>query len=140
MALPLAGILAAAVPSIIDTIAGLFPDNKAKAEAEAKLTMALIDIGAKQDQAQLEVNKTEAGHRSIFVAGWRPALMWTCVSCVFYSWWVYPWLIFAIRIYLPEFDVLSIPMPPTDELWVLILGAMGLGGMRTFEKTKRIAK
>lgn len=139
MAAPLVGILASLAPSIIDAISGLFPDSKAKAEAEAKLTMALVQVGAEQDKAQMAVNQTEAAHRSIFVAGWRPALMWVCVSCVFYTWWIYPWLILIVEMQYPGMAQ-RIPKPPVEELWVLVMGAMGLGGFRTFEKFKGVSK
>lgn len=139
MAAPLIPLLAGALPSLIDAVAGLFPDTKAKNEAEAKLTAALLQYGATQEAQQLEVNKTEAAHQSVFVAGWRPALMWVCVSCVLYTWWIYPWLIFVIMLYYPDL-ALKIPKPPTEELWILIMGAMGLGGLRTFEKVKGKSK
>ena len=137
MAFPLVPILTAAVPSLIDAITDLFPDTKSKNQAEAKLTAALVEYGHKQEQSQMEVNKQEAAHTSVFVAGWRPALMWICASCVFYTWWLYPWMIFVAAIHWPE-HVANIPKPPTEELWVLIFGAMGLGGMRTFEKVKGV--
>lgn len=139
MAFPLVPILTAAVPTLIDAIADLFPDTKSKASAEAKLTAAIAEYGHQQAQAQMEVNKVEAAHVSTFVAGWRPALMWICASCIFYTWWVYPWMIFFAAIHWPEY-VDKIPQPPNDELWVLVFGAMGLGGMRTFEKVKGVAK
>lgn len=139
MAVPIIPILTGAIPSLIDAIAGLFPDNKAKGEAEAKLTAALLQYGATQEAQQLEVNKTEAAHRSVFVAGWRPALMWVCVSCVLYTWWIYPWMIFVVMLYYPNM-ALHIPKPPSEELWILIMGAMGLGGLRTFEKVKGQSK
>jgi len=130
---PLAG-------KLVDAIAGLFPDSKAKAEAEAKLTATLIEAGLAQEAQQSQVNAVEAAHRSIFVAGWRPGLMWVCVSCVFYTWWIYPWLIFFVDLHYGWEVAARIPVPPTGELWVLIMGAMGLGGMRTFEKFKGVAR
>lgn len=140
MAAPLVGLLASVAPSIIGAISSLFPDSKAAAEAEAKLAQSLMELEAKQAEAQLAVNAAEASHRSIFVAGWRPALMWTCVTCVFYTWWIYPWLIFIILNKFPDVDVTKIPPPPAEELWVIVMGAMGLGGFRTFEKIKGVSK
>jgi len=139
MALPLVPILVAAVPKLIDSIAGLFPDTKAKDEATAKLTAQLVEIGAQQDRAQAAINQTEAGHRSVFVAGWRPAIMWVCAFCVLYTFVIYPWLVFICSLHWPDY-VWEIPAPPNEQLWALVFGVLGIGGMRTFEKFKGVSK
>lgn len=80
-------------------------------------------------KVQSEINKMEAQHRSIFVAGWRPFIGWICGIALAYNFiirdviaWIYP-------------DV----MPPAiqmDQLITILLGMLGLGGLRTFEKIK----
>ena len=80
-------------------------------------------------KVQSEINKMEAQHRSIFVAGWRPFIGWICGIALAYNFiirdliaWVSP-------------DV----MPPAiqmDQLITILLGMLGLGGLRTFEKIK----
>ena len=80
-------------------------------------------------KVQSEINKMEAQHRSIFVAGWRPFIGWICGVALFYN--------FIIR------DVIAwvspMAMPPAiqmDQLITILLGMLGLGGLRTFEKIK----
>jgi len=80
-------------------------------------------------KVQSEINKMEAQHRSIFVAGWRPFIGWICGIALAYN--------FIIR------DVIAwlSPniMPPAiqmDQLITILLGMLGLGGLRTFEKIK----
>ena len=80
-------------------------------------------------KVQSEINKMEAQHRSIFVAGWRPFIGWICGLALAYNFiirdliaWVSP-------------DI----MPPAiqmDQLITILLGLLGLGGLRTFEKIK----
>lgn len=80
-------------------------------------------------KVQSEINKMEAQHRSIFVAGWRPFIGWICGIALAYNFiirdliaWVSP-------------DI----MPPAiqmDQLITILLGMLGLGGLRTFEKIK----
>lgn len=80
-------------------------------------------------KVQSEINKMEAQHRSVFVAGWRPFVGWICGIALAYN--------FIIR------DVIAwlSPniMPPAiqmDQLITILLGMLGLGGLRTFEKIK----
>ena len=88
--------------------------------------------------AQVEVNKAEAGHRSIFVAGWRPFIGWTCGVALAYHFVIAPLITFGAGWAgtpipdLPTFDM--------DSLMTVLLGMLGLGGMRTFEKAKGLAK
>ena len=80
-------------------------------------------------KVQSEINKMEAQHRSVFVAGWRPFIGWICGLALAYN--------FIIR------DVIAWVspqiMPPAiqmDQLITILLGMLGLGGLRTFEKIK----
>ena len=88
--------------------------------------------------AQVEVNKMEAQHRSLFVAGWRPFIGWTCGVALAYHFVLNPLILFGVSWAgveipaLPEFDMSS--------LMTVLMGMLGLGGLRTFEKVKKVAK
>lgn len=103
------------------------PDPEARAKAEGELRDALI----KWDLAQTEVNKAEAGHQSIFVAGWRPFVGWTCGAAFAYHFILQPVLVMAFKLPTPEFDM--------NALLTVLLGMLGLGGLRTYEKIKGAA-
>lgn len=82
---------------------------------------------------QAEINKVEAQHRSIFVAGWRPWIGWVCGMGVFNMMLINPWLQWLTGQTGPEL--------PTDTIMQLTLGMLGLlGTMRTVEKIKGKAK
>ena len=88
-------------------------------------------------KGQIEVNKNEANHKSIFVAGWRPFIGWTCGLALLYHYLIQPIAVFAVAVYgttieLPTFDMAS--------LMTVLLGMLGLGGLRTFEKYKGVSK
>ena len=88
------------------------------------------------NKAQLEVNKVEAGHTSRFVSGWRPFTGWVCSFALLYHFILQPLLTFVLytfgnEIVLPTFDM--------GTLTTVLLGMLGLGGMRSFEKVKRSA-
>jgi len=82
--------------------------------------------------AQIELNKVEAGHRSMFVAGWRPAAGWICAAGLA--------LVFIINPIIQWKTGLEGPELPTDIMFELMLGMLGLGGLRTFEKLAGKAK
>lgn len=121
----------------------LFPDP-AKA-AEAKLEMfKLAQTGElealKADvtiaTGQIEINKSEAQSSSLFVSGWRPAVGWVCVLGLVYTFIGWPLLKWFSL-------VRGIPLPPELDLSALITllgGLLGLGGFRTYEKVKGVAR
>jgi len=88
--------------------------------------------------SQIEVNKAEAASGSIFKGGWRPFIGWVCGFAFAYHFILQPILIFGAAAAgitlppLPEFDM--------SQMMPVLLGMLGLGGLRTFEKQKGITK
>jgi hypothetical protein len=76
--------------------------------------------------AQIELNKAEATHRSTFVAGWRPAIGWTCGAGLA--------LAFVINPIFQWWTGTPGPQLPLDSMTSLVTAMLGLGGLRTFEK------
>ena len=76
--------------------------------------------------AQIELNKVEASHRTMFVAGWRPAVGWICATGLAFVFLINPVIQWVTGEPGPEL--------PTDIVFELMLGMLGLGGLRTFEK------
>ena len=103
--------------------------DKATALAHEIATMAERHAQALAE-GQLEVNKAEAAHKSLFVAGWRPAIGWICGLALMYSTILSP--------------ILGIwfPVPPVDSslLVTVLMGMLGLGGLLSYEKTKNVAR
>ncbi len=122
---------------IIDKLIDRIPDpaarEKARLEAEATLLAASIE----EMRGQVEINKVEAGNASVFVAGWRPAIGWSCALAFAFMYVVSPiivWLggIFGFSLPQPRFDA--------DALMSLTFGMLGIAGFRTFEKVKGVAR
>lgn len=112
------------------------PDPKEKAAAEMQLVQMAADGELKQVIAQLEINAKEAAHPSVFVAGWRPFFGWAGGVGFIYAVILQPMLAWLAA-------VKGWPVPPTlnlDLLWVVVTGMLGIGGLRTFEKTKGVSK
>ena len=125
------------LPAVGDVLDRFFPNKeeaeKAKREIESQLALHL----AKVDLAQLDINKAEAARRHWFTAAWRPFIGWVCGGALAYTYVVQPILIFYLAqsgnlVELPELDM-STMMP-------VLLGMLGLSGMRSFEKVKNVSK
>jgi hypothetical protein len=89
-------------------------------------------------KGQMAINAEEAKHRNIFVAGWRPFIGWTCGVALFAHFILFP-SADVITAYL-GYDAVSYPSFDMDSLMTILLGMLGLGGMRSFEKYKKLTK
>lgn len=81
-------------------------------------------------EIQTKINELEAQHRTVFVAGWRPFIGWVCGVALAYNFVIRDLFIWAIK---PE------SIPPAlqmEHLMTVLLGMLGLGGLRTYEKIK----
>ncbi len=81
-------------------------------------------------KGQLEINKMEAAHKSLFVAGWRPAIGWICALGLLYNTIIAN--IISIWVAVPEVD--------TTLLVPVMMGMLGLGAMRSYEKVNQVAR
>jgi len=131
-------LLPAVLPLVKDVVGSFLPeDPKKRAEAERKIEAQLTEHLAKIDMAQLEVNKAEAAHRSIFVAGWRPFIGWSCGAAMCLNFIIFPLASFVLAqtgylVELPKLDM--------AEMMPVLMGLLGLGGLRTVEKIKQVSK
>jgi hypothetical protein len=114
----------------------LIPDPKAKAEALFKLKELEQSGDLTVIANQVEIAKLEAQNPSLFVSGWRPFVGWVCASGFAMQFVLLPLLVgisafFGHHIVVPELD-LSVMVP-------MLLGMLGLGGLRTVEKLNGVA-
>jgi hypothetical protein len=91
----------------------------------------------KANIAQIQVNQEQAKHSSLFVSGARPAIMWVCCLGLLWSFFIAPIMNWFLFIYDS-----SIPLPEinTEGLLTLTLSLLGLGGFRSYEKMKGVAR
>ncbi|WP_299379625.1 holin family protein, partial [uncultured Kiloniella sp.] len=126
----------------------IWPDPGQRAEALQKMKeleqqgdLAFLNAEVQLLTGQLEINKMEAKHGGKFKGGWRPMVGWICAFALAYKFIVYPFLIFAVQIcafYMDGqlFPVDNLPVIEWSELSVILMGMLGIGGMRSFEKTR----
>lgn len=107
------------------------PEEKKAAET------LLLKIQQEPDRWQAEINKIEAAHRSIFVAGWRPFIGWVCGFALAWKFLGEPIFTWVVTLYhLP----VTPPVINTGELISIIFALLGLGGIRSWEKARGLTK
>ena len=108
-------------------------DDEKRAWEALKLKMA-----QKPQLAQIEINKIEAAHRTVFVAGWRPAIGWICAGALFWNFILQPLMMWVA--FLFEVDISSAPKLDIGDLITILLGMLGLGTLRSYDKSKGTTK
>jgi hypothetical protein len=127
------------VKELVGPVTGLldkFIEDKDQKNALAHEIATLAQKEAHKNAAlQLEVNKTEAAHKSLFVSGWRPFIGWTCGLGMFGNFITIPFANFVLALLSYE---IVIPLVPLETMMPVLMGMLGLGAMRSFEKTRKV--
>ncbi len=131
-------LLSAILPKALDIIDEVIPDKDAAQKAKIAIESKLIEASVQTNLAQMEINKIEAGHRSIFVAGWRPMIGWACAIGVFWMAIGEPMANYLMT--LGGVDTSALPKMPHDILLELTFALLGMSTLRTFEKLKGVSK
>ena len=108
-------------------------DKDLKAKLQHEMGMQLHNANI----AQIEVNKAEAASGSVFKGGWRPFVGWVCGVAMLYHFLLQPIIVFVLSASGVTFELPSFDM---GSLMTILMGLLGLGGLRTFEKNKGITK
>lgn len=120
-----------AVANLATSVIGrLWPDKSETERAQMAAALTIV-------QGQLDANRAEAASPSAFTSGWRPAIGWVCGAALAMQYIARPlvaWVGIVTGHPLPELPGID------DNLWELMLGLLGLGGLRTFEKTRGVAR
>ena len=130
----------ALIPLIGELLKVVIPNPKEAADAKQKLAqmmqdgeLAYLNADMQVLLAQLAVNATEATSPSLFKSGWRPAVGWVCVAAFAWNYLLSPMMASLLTIF-------GHPVTPSlldmSEMMPILMGLLGLGGMRTFEKLK----
>ena len=120
--------------SLIEPVTGIIDKVVADKAQAAKLAHEIATMSEKHAQqallAQLEINKAEASSGSVFKGGWRPAVGWVCA------------LGFAVNFLVSPIAAgfgVAIPQADTSVMMPVLMGMLGLGGLRSFEKVKKVS-
>ena len=123
----LLGQAASPIEAIGNVLDKLFTSDKERLDKQVILNR----LATQSEMVQAEINKIEAGHRTLFVAGWRPFIGWVCGVGFAYS--------FVLRdlmlwVFSSSTFVETLPALDNDTLMTLLYAVLGLGSLRTYEK------
>ena len=131
----------AILSALIGPVTGLldkFVEDKDQKVALAHEISTMADRHAQElALAQVEVNKAEAASSSVWKGGWRPFVGWVCGTAFAYHFVIQPLAIFGLAAY--GMEVPELPNFEMGQLMTVLMGMLGLGGLRSFEKFKKVA-
>ena len=128
---------------LISPITGIVEELVVDKDKRNEIKLKIEELADKADEryhqeliAQTEINKVEAQHASIFVAGWRPFIGWTSGVGIAYTFVAAPFIEFVARAngYVGE-----MPLPDSSQLMALVTAMLGVGAMRSYDKMKGTA-
>ena len=127
------------VKAVGDVADNLFTSDEERQRGEIDLLKAQTEAARVEqaiDLAQVRVNEAEARHRSVFVSGWRPFCGWVCGLALAYHFIIFPLAGDSIEKYT-GFPLIDLEW---GELSVILMGMLGFGGIRAYEKVKNVAR
>jgi|TARA_R100001530_G_scaffold113906_1_gene80870 hypothetical protein len=130
--------LTALIGPVSDLLGKFIEDKDQKNKLAFELATMADNHAQELAKGQLEINKAEAASGSVFKGGWRPAIGWVCAMSLAWTYFAQPFISFAVG----AFGVTLPPLPQLDmgALMPLMLGMLGLGSMRSYEKMKGLTK
>jgi hypothetical protein len=140
MALGLLKILVGPIAGLLDKV---IPDKDEREKMAHDIATMVEENAHSQIMAQMEINKQEAAHKSLFVAGWRPGAGWTCVVAMAFNFVIAPLINWATAVFgyvAPSGELLVLPVLDLEVMMPVLLGMLGLGGMRSYEKKNGVAR
>lgn len=133
----LAKIIGGAATDTIGAVGNAFDQIFTSDEERAQAALVLEKLRQQPHILQAEINRLEAGHRSLFVSGWRPFIGWVCGLGLAWAFLGHPFFEWFVAL---RGLAVSAPVVASENMLELILALLGLGGLRTFEKLTGRAK
>jgi len=129
------------IDKLIGPVTGLLDKFIPDADTKAKLAHEVATMAEEHAQeiakGQMEINAVEAANSNVFVSGWRPFIGWTCGLGMFGNFITIPFSNFVLALFGVD---IVIPLVPLETMMPVLMGMLGLGAMRTYEKKSGVSK
>jgi len=120
-----------------DLVGRFFPDKTESEKGQMALILATMQNQMAMNQGQMDTNKVEAANPSLFVSGWRPFVGWVCGSACAWNWIGLPVAKFGAELFG---KTLVLQSADVSQILPLLLGMLGMGALRTYEKVQGATK
>lgn len=131
----------AVLNALIGPVTGLLDKFIEDKDQKAKLAHEVATMAENHAQeiakGQMKINAVEAAHSNVFISGWRPFIGWTCGLGMFGNFITIPFSNFVLALF--GIDIV-IPLVPLETMMPVLMGMLGLGAMRTYEKKSGVSK
>ncbi len=130
------------VKGVLEAVGQISDELFTSDEERERLRIQHRQIDADLATAQMAVNQVEAQHQNVFIAGWRPAIGWIGAAALGYQFLLYPFLLWFWSIgqaaaVIPV-EVTPPPVLPGEALFTIVTGMLGIGSMRSFDKSRGV--
>jgi len=115
----------------LKTVGTVIDDLHFSGEEKEKLKLQMQEIDAKLKEKQMSINLADA-------QSWRPLIGFSCALAIFWEFVLSKFILFICGLF--QYEVLNIPELDMGTLMPLVMSLLGMGALRTFEKTKGVAK
>ncbi len=127
----------------IKTVGNVIDDLHFSGEEKEKLKLQMKEIDAKLKEKQMSINLADAqstagGLSGFMQRSWRPLIGMSCALAIFWEFVLSKFILFICGLF--HYEVVNIPQLDMGTLMPLVMSLLGMGALRTFEKTKGVAK
>lgn len=133
----LGGLAGGGAAAPIDALGEVFDKLFTSDEERLQARAVLEKLRQHPAEMQVALNRAEAGHRTVFVAGWRPFIGWIAGAGLAWSFLGHPLFEWAAALWFPGVEA---PAVASDQLFELVVAMLGLSGLRTFEKATGVSR
>jgi len=131
------GLVEKLIPSVAGVLDKVIEDKDQKAKLAHEIATMSEKLAAENAALQAQANIEASKHPSLFVAGARPAILWCCCLGLFLQFFVMPIADWVVTVWYPDIVLFEID---TGSLMTLTLSLLGVSGLRSFEKSKGVAR
>ena len=131
------GLVEKLIPSVAGVLDKVIEDKDQKAKLAHEIATMSEKLAAENAALQAQANVEAAKHTSLFVAGARPAILWCCTLGLFLNFFVMPIADWVVAVWYPDVVLFELD---TGSLMTLTLSLLGVSGLRSFEKSKGVAR
>lgn len=118
-----------------DIVSRFIPDKNEAMKAQLAMEAKIVDAFNAVQQGQIEVNQVEAANSNLFVSGWRPFIGWVCGAAFAWNYLLQPVCTWIMNASGHPMALMTIP---SQDMMSVLLGMLGLGAMKTYEKQQEI--
>jgi hypothetical protein len=125
----------------IKTVGGVIDDMHFSGEEKEKLKLQFAEVEAKLKEKQMAINLADAQSTAGGISGmlqrsWRPLIGMSCALAIFWEFVLSKFILFICGLF--QYEVVNIPELEMGTLMPLVMALLGMSGIRSFEKLKKI--